>query len=323
MTKEFLEKEFKKMKAYIYKWQKKDKGEWFPNAQGEGSEKENIDEYIEDIFNDTKNEIKYLSLYFKDMAFWKMNQAQYALLYKEDQDEFYKLFSESAEYAYLELLIKKKRVFYLGMSSVGFTLALQCLLKNEAKYKVVAEAMLYSINNYIPEKHDKQGVGIIISNGNDDIVSAWFMLDLYCLAYEKSYDKNKANLPKNYTPYDEVLKAWDTTDLQKVDQLVYKLCEIHILKGIRSGDMDKDWSQEFAHNEQILFPFEIQVWLTLREMKGLKNPTKFTHYFMQEPLAKAFPLHKILPLPNIPHIELLKIEYPELYEQYLSERKNG
>jgi len=257
------------------------------------------------------------------MAFWKMNQAQYALLYKEDQDGFYKAFSESAEYAYLELIIKQKRAFYLGMSSVGFTLALQCLSKHEDKYKIVAEAMLYSINNYIPEKHYKQGVGVIIGNGRDDIVSAWFMLDLYCLAYERSYDKDKANLPKDYTPYNEVLKEWDTTDMQKVDQLVYKLCEMHILRGVRSGDMDKDWFQEFSYNEKQLFPFEILVWLQMRKNKGLKNPEKYTHYFMQEPLAKAFPLDKPLVLPDIPHIELLKIEHPELYAKYLSERNNG
>jgi hypothetical protein len=257
------------------------------------------------------------------MAFWKMNQAQYALLYKEDQDGFYKAFSESAEYAYLELIIKQKRAFDLGMSSVRFTLALQCLSKNEDKYKIVAEAMLYSINNYIPEKHYKQGVGVIIGNGREDIVSAWFMLDLYCLAYERSYDKDKANLPKDYTPYNEVLKEWDTTDMQKVDQLVYKLCEMHILRGVRSGDMDKDWFQEFSYNEKQLFPFEILVWLQMRKNKGLKNPEKYTHYFMQEPLVKAFPLDKPLVLPDIPHIELLKIEHPELYAKYLSERNNG
>ena len=318
-----IEKEFKKMKAYIYKWHKKDKGEWFPDVDSEGSEKENIDLYIKEILSDTQNEIKYLSLYFQEMASWKMNQSQYALLYKEDQDSFYKAFSESAEYAYLELIMDQKRAFDLGMPSVGFTLALQCLLKNEDKYKMVAEAMLYSLHHYIPEKHDKQGVGVIIGNGRDDIVSAWFMLDLYCLAYERSYDKDKASLPINYAPYDEVLQEWDTTDIQKVDKLVYKLCEMHILRGIRSGDMDKDWFQEFAHNEQQLFPFEILVWLQMRKDKGLKNPEKYTHYFMQEPLAKSFPLDAPLELPSIPHIELLKIEHPELYAKYLRERKNG
>ena len=314
-----LEKEFKKIKAYIYKWYKKDQGEWFPDANSEGREKKNVDSYLLDILNDTKYEIQYFSLFFEKMSYWKIIQSQYALLYKEDKEKFYKEFAESTEYVYLRFVMDKK-FNDLGMSLAGFTFALLYLSQWRDKSKELVESMIYSINNYDRSLDKQEKEGLIIYNGQDNIVSAWFMLDLYCLSYNKSYKKNNSNLPKLYTPYDEVLKEWNTTDMNRVDQLVYKLCEIHIMRTIK---MKEDWYQEFDWNEKKLFPFEILVWLKMRKEQGLENPETYSHYFMNEPLAKAFPLDKPLPFPEIPHIELLKIEYPKLYIKYLDERKDG
>jgi len=314
-----LEKEFQKIKSYIYKWHKKDKGDWFPDEQNEGKEKRSIDKDLEEMLND-KNEIKYLALYFEHMASWKMNQSQYALLYKEDKPRFYKEFAESSEYAYLGFVIEHKRDIYLGMRGVGFTLAINCLSGCNAKYQRIAEGMLYSLNTYDPKKGNHQEVGVNIMNGNEFSISAWFMLDLYCLVYDRNYNKTYANLPKIYAPYDEVLKEWNTTNLKKVNQLVFLLCEMHIMKALKKKE---DWEQEFDWNEKKLFPFEIQVWLQMRKEAGLKNPKSYTHYLMNEPLGQVFPLEKPLAFPNIPHIELLKVEHPELYEAYISERKNG
>ena len=314
-----LEKEFKKMKAYIYKWHKKDKGDWFPDEQSEGEEKESIDEDIEGILNGERK-ITYLSLYFKDMSNWKTNQAQYALLYKEDKPRFYKEFAEASEYAYLRFVINQKRFNFEGMGEVGFTFAINALCGWREKYQHIAEGMLYSLNTYEPQKGDHQEAGVNIMNGADYNPAVWFMLDLYCLVYDKRYNKTNADLPKVYTPYDEVLKEWNTTDLKRVDQLVFLLCETHIMRAVKMTD---DWEQEFHWNEQQLFPYEIQVWLQMRKEAGLENPKSYTHYLMNEPLGQAFPLEKPLSLPDIPHIELLKVEHPELYEEYVNERKDG
>jgi len=324
-----LEKEFKKIKANRHKWHKKDKGDWFPDENSEGHEKDRIDKYLQKKLKDPENGIFYLFSYFEKMDEWLINQSQYALLYKEDKECFYKEFSEASEYSYLKTAMGKKSKVYIGMGTIGFYLACNILVQRERQYSEIAEAMIFSIDNYDNEKGSKQEPGVIIHHGEDRVPAQWFILDMYCIMHNRNYNKSNADLSKNYTPYDEVLENWDTTDLTKVDQLVYLMCEMHIMRAVNIAE---DWEQEFSWRDKELFVFEIQVWLTFRKMKGLENPTEYSHYFMQEPLSKVFPLEEPLPYPEIPDIEkLLKLHneiYPnedalEILNNYKNDRQNG
>jgi len=43
-----------------------------------------------------------------------------------------------------------------------------------------------------------------------------------------------------------------------------------------------------TYDNNFMFPYEILTWLKIRELKGLKNPTEFSHPFMNTPIAKMF-----------------------------------
>lgn len=314
------EKEFLKIKANMHKWHKKGIGEWFPDAHGEGSEKQQMDMDANAFINGNRD-MALLPGHFREMSLWKINQAQRALLFEEDTQKFYSDFCQFSEYAFLWISLNKETYAYLNMKDVGFAMC-SCFLSGWIdKYAKIAESMLYSIDNY---QKGKKGVnkGCSIRDGMDVAPSIWFLLDLYCMSNNTEYNKKKANLPTQHEPYEEILNNWNTTDLSLVDQYVYKMCEIHIMKSI---NMEDDWEQEFNYIERRMLPFEIQFFLMLRRKNGLDSPDTFSHFFMHEPLSKAFPMTEALSFPELSDtdVNLLKMSSPTLYGNYVSERGNG
>jgi len=142
------------------------------------------------------------------------------------------------------------------------------------------------------------------------------MLELYCKLKDRDFDRKNADYPEKMYPYDEVLKNWDTEDGLEVEKYISILATIHLdqtKEQVNEGDYF-----EFGDTSRWLFPYEILTWFKLRELKGLKNPTKFTHPLMNTPIAKMFldikePLPKPKELPFAKELlEKLKEKCPDV-----------
>jgi hypothetical protein len=306
-----IQREFNKVKANVYKWHKKDKNDWFTMEDNEGSEKERINRRLNKLLTG-ESSLSLMAVFYKQSSQWHINQAQHALLYHENKESYYKYIALGVEYYYLAILLQYKEQF-LGMRIVGFIRILAEFIGWSEESSEIAQLMIESINQKDEIK--------LIEQGDKFYPAMWFTLDLYCLVNNKSYDKDKATYPEIMTPYDEVLLEWDNEDLERVDQLVSKMADLHVLRS-RQG-LKEDWEQEFSWREMQLFPFEILYWLRQREKQGLKNPEHFTHYLMQEPLAQMSLFDKKLPVPKIEHPELLEQYNEEVYKIYLKQREES
>ncbi|WP_428740024.1 hypothetical protein [Sulfurimonas sp.] len=306
-----IQREFEKVKANVYKWHKKDKNEWFATEDNMGSEKERVNRRLNKLL--TKEDPMYLiGLFYEDSFQWHINQAQHALLYHENQESYYQHIALGVEYYYLAILLQYKEQF-LGMRIVSFTRILAELIGWSKESSEIAQLMIQSINQEDEVK--------LIEDGDKFYPAMWFTLDLYCKINNTHYDKEKADYPNIMMPYDEVLLEWDNEDLNRVDQLVSKMADLHVLRSRQGLKGDEEWEQEFAHREMQLFPLEILYWLQQREKQGLKNPEKFSHYLMQEPLAQMSLFDKKLPFPEIEHPELLQSYNEEVYKIYMAQRE--
>ncbi len=94
----------------------------------------------------------------------------------------------------------------------------------------------------------------------------------------------------------DVLRVWNSGDLDEVDRWIYLLAENHL--GLATQ------SEEFTPITSWLFPYEIPAWLAVRKKQGVENPAEYSHPLMQQPLAEFIsdtPLDK----PGIPQVETL------------------
>ena len=107
-----------------------------------------------------------------------------------------------------------------------------------------------------------------------------------------------------------MLKNLKSKDTAKINVLIYIICEMYL-------ELENKKKNLFQ-NINYAFPYEILAWLKLRELKGLKNPTKFTHPLMNTPIAKMFlnikePLPKPKELPYAKELlEKLKEKCPDV-----------
>jgi len=179
----------------------------------------------------------------------------------------------------------------------------------EAEYVQLTEWIYESID-YGRSDTPTGGVdALFFATGSELCETSWFLLDLYGKAYNREYNRAHAERPEKMVPYDTILQAWDTTDMKKLDQLVYLLCEHHVMQ------TEEETSEEeyFAFNGfgYELYPYEILSWLKLREKKGLPNPKSFPHPLMNTPIAKFF-LQLKTPLERpqqLPYVETLLEEF--------------
>lgn len=316
----------KKIIAIEHKNYKKDKGQYLSYK---GEEAESLKDLKKDIIKMLKGEdsIGFLMPTFYNIFFSLRRNFIFDIIYLQDREAFLKKLRESAYYGYLAIRLNSKKHRFKLMKIVGEILTATQLCGWWNKADKICEEMIIAIGGTYGSGTGSKFIG----NGDPYKSSVWFLLDLYCLANNKSYDKGKASLPEDYRPYDEVLKHWDTKDLKKVDQLVYILCEIHIIRAEYLSN-DKQIFQEFSENIGQLFPSEILSWLALREKQGLENPSEYSHEFMKEPLAKeCLNLQTPLAYPTIPNCEelfdLYNKRYPEenvmsIYEEYKKDLEN-
>jgi hypothetical protein len=92
-------------------------------------------------------------------------------------------------------------------------------------------------------------------------------------------------------PYNTIKEVGQSEHGTKIDRVASMMCDMHIELSKEDGF--------FSNLIVKLFPYEILVWLKLREKAGLKNPKTFTHPLMKTPIAKMFlDLKEPLPKPT-------------------------
>jgi hypothetical protein len=140
------------------------------------------------------------------------------------------------------------------------------------------------------------------------VIQSPFMFILKLMEAETVSDLEfSSTLEYPYNTLQEVEKSEIDTE---IDYLVSLLCETHI-------ELSKE--DEFFSNPMVkIFPYEILLWLKLREKSGLKNPKRYSHPMMNTPLTKMFmdisePLHKPKKLPLAKMLlEKLKQKCPQI-----------
>jgi hypothetical protein len=110
----------------------------------------------------------------------------------------------------------------------------------------------------------------------------WFLMHLYCESVDIKLNTSLYSYPESMYPYDAVLSEWRTTDMNKVQTFVSVMADFHISE---ARTTKHDEIAEFDDEDRMLYPYEVLVFLRLREWAGLSNPKIFAHPLMQQPLA--------------------------------------
>ena len=243
-------------------------------------------------YNAQLEEVNTDSIYlFESLALYCLDRVQYQLKNSTDIKEIKDLISMSCEYSLMSIG-KGNDICgcmelnpYLNMQRAGILFGLIIQSKKDKYILEAGTALIDSLN----------AKRCIIKRGSSKALNSWFMIELFGQINNIKITKKRTYFPKDYYPYDEVLKNWDIEDLKEVDKLTYLLAEMHLTL---DEEDDKLLHMSFIQ----LFPYEILAWLKLRELKGLKNPKTFSHPLMNTPIAKMFlelkePLEKPKELP--------------------------
>jgi len=171
------------------------------------------------------------------------------------------------------------------------------------------------------------GKNCIIKKGYNKATISWFVLRLLSQYTKEEIKLHKLLQPTLNENYEKVLKKWDSRDTKEISILLDTLCEMHLAQAIKDLADANEHAEEdimnLRYRELFLplmysFPYEILVWLKLREKAGLKNPKTFTHPLMNTPIAKMFldikePLPKPTELPYAKELlEKLKEKCPSV-----------
>ena len=126
----------------------------------------------------------------------------------------------------------------------------------------------------------------IIGRGQRDAPNAWFTVKLLSKALDIPLDERKPFYPpKNkFEAYQNIIDNWDTEDLRELNKMICFLAELHIMSGEYELH-EYDYLMEIELS--LVFPYEIAIWLKLREYQGLQNPKTFLHPLMQTPIMQT------------------------------------
>ena len=140
----------------------------------------------------------------------------------------------------------------------------------------------------------------------------WFIMHLQEKYWKRPIDIRQYSYPPDMSPYKETLKHRDSTDMKRVHDLVCAMADYHVLK---AQNTKRDEMNEFDMEDVMLFPFGILCWLRMREWMGLKNPEKFAHPLMRQPLAQlpvASGITRLAMPPLLADVEKkFRLEHPE------------
>ena len=270
---------------------------------------------------------------YADMSEKLFSEAVFHLISNNEKKNYNARFIESTYYAYLEydfvkqmneccknneskfIVGNKNKSFRLDFSSICQYLSQLVISKWWQEANEVGGDILNSINYCNDETFE------VTTEGRKYNPISWFVVDLFVLFSEGWYVEKNAKHPgkKSYQVYQKVLDNWDSKDLVEVDQLVYLLCESHLLEienkniidrnmdsildnsgegaiaeivSLAQGNTDTDdfMPRDISHLSVYLFPYEILTWLSLREKRGLRNPETFSHPLMNQPLVSSISL---------------------------------
>jgi len=278
-----------------------------------GAVKEEFEDYLEEFYDGTF----FTHVGFEVLAHFSLERSIYAIMVLQDKTRFQQEIVRSTAYGYLMITSASQSCgCFQGRSSIPMHralihFALNVLILSEESIKKTGEMLINSVN----------AENCVIGRGGLKAYRDWFILELYSKAINKEISKKRAYYPdKGFADYENILKLWDTEDLQYIDFQVNILCEMHLSSALtpinEENEDEKKYNLELPHIE--LFPYEILVWLKLREKEGLKNPKTFTHPLMNTPIAKMFlDIKEPLPKPTeLPYgkelLEKLKEQCPDV-----------
>jgi len=156
--------------------------------------------------------------------------------------------------------------------------------------------------------------GSIIRYGNRLYPESWFVLELFSLAFEKPFNKERVDYPEKMQGYEIILEKWDTKHLTMVNDFVTVLCDLHLQT--REQNEDEPDFEYLNFNKSIMkyYPYTVMGYLAMRKYTGRKNPKTFTHPLMNIPIAKMF-LDIKEPLPKPKELPYAKELLEKLKEQ--------
>lgn len=161
---------------------------------------------------------------------------------------------------------------YLSFDRVGYWLA-NCVIQ---KWYMEAEKLIDIVN---------RGLSTNLKGGLDFKPAAWFILEIMNKGYDRNIDLKQFNYPKNMGVYQRAIDHWDTQDLNIMNNIISELCDYH-LENATYGDPNDNLKIQFSNPSWFVYTFEILNWLSIREMKGLDNPSAFNHPLMSIALNK-------------------------------------
>ena len=234
-------------------------------------------------------------LWLYNLQEFHFEYSTFALNHLKDEDGFKQHLSLSNEYAYQILhfaaqscgCFESKNPFII-MNKATFMMSNLLLTNETEKFNTIGKHLISSLN----------GEGCIIKKGYAKATISWFILKLYSLYSNEEIKLHELLQPKDTFPYDEVLKNWDTTDINQVNKFIELLCDAHLSQAKidyeiyeqeeDEGDVHHLKYKELFSISTYLYPFEILTWMKLRTLKGLENPAEFSHPLMNTPIAKMF-----------------------------------
>ncbi|MFH6951369.1 hypothetical protein ACHRV6_22970 [Flavobacterium sp. FlaQc-51] len=219
---------------------------------------------------------KSIRLPFEYLDNWYSNNFVYELLTNESTH--YKTLAVANAYYNIVVADKLSKLYFnnppsLLFDKVAYWLA-NCL--SQKRYKE-SEIILEIVNEGLDS--------ILLKGGLDFKPAAWFIIEIANKGYGIGVDYEGFNYPESMGVYQEALDNWYTTDIDKLDSIVTKLCEFH-LENATYGDEEDTISIQFDNARKFVYVFEILAWLSIRDMKGLQNPEKFSHPLMHLELNK-------------------------------------
>ncbi|MDF1880489.1 hypothetical protein JHD50_04080 [Sulfurimonas sp. MAG313] len=258
-----------------------------------------MENHFETIVNNIRNDKTPLSIGFEELAEFYLMAALYAKIFCEDKVKVQHLLRTATWYSYNLIKIFNTECASCHMSILLMRKAVYLwsslfLVDSDEKAMQIGAELIDSLN-------DK---GSIIRYGCRLYPESWFLIDLYAVGTSTVYDNERVDYPEDMSPYNDILKEWDTLDLLQVDLFVSMLAEMHLL--IEDEEPTEEYLN-FSKSIMKLYPYEILVYLNFRRIKGLENPKEFTHPLMNTPIAKIFlEIKEPLPKPkDLPYVKEL------------------
>jgi hypothetical protein len=177
--------------------------------------------------------------------------------------------------------IQNKAVFH--MSNLLLT-------NNVSAFQIIGDKLIESLN----------GTNCIIKRGYKDSSISWLILKLYSKFSNKEIQINSLLEPNLDITHQKVIAQFDTTNTQDVKELVYSLCDKHIK--IAKENYIVHYEEQYGAQPNFegltykelflvslyLLPYEVLVWLKLRELHGLQNPKQLQHPLLETDISLLY-----------------------------------